>query len=111
MMRIFTRHPDDTTGPSNVKIRASSGYLVTEGSPRLALYCASPQNVTLTATTIDAVDTGMTLEEAHAALTEGLTKTQLVDLGSDFGLSLSETSTREELLESIKTYLQTLANE
>ena len=110
-MRIYQHFDLDGVAPSRIGLRAASGYLITEGSPRLALHCASPQNVALTATTIDAVDTGLTLDEAHATLTGGLTKTQLVDLGGDFGLSLSEISTRDELLQSIRTYLQTLASE
>ena len=108
-MRIFTRHPDFDAGPSSVKIRASSGYLLTEGSPRLALHCASPQNVSLTATTIDAIDAGLTLDEAHIALTDGLTKAELVALGDDLGLTLSDSSLKAELLEAIRAHLEGLA--
>ena len=108
-MRIFTRHPDDTAGPSGVKIRASSGYLITEGSPRLVLHCAAAQNVALTATTIDAIDTGLTLDEAHAALTDGLTKAELVALGDDLGLTLSDSSLKAELLAEIRDHLEGLS--
>lgn len=108
MMRIFTRHPDDDAGPSDIKIRASSGYLVTEGSPRLALRCAAAQNVALTATTIDAIDAGLTLDEAHAALTDGLTKDELVALGADFGLSLPESWLKAKLLDAIRNHLESL---
>ena len=108
-MKIFTRHPDDAGGPGNVKIRAASGYLVTEGSPRLALRCAAAQNVALTATTIDAIDAGLTLDEAHAALTDGLTKAELVALGADLGLSLSDSSLKADLLDAIRAHLETLA--
>ncbi len=108
-MRVFTRHPDFDAGPSSVKIRASSGYLITEGSPRLALHCASPQNVSLTATTIDAIDAGLTLDEAHTALTDGLTKEELVALGGDLGLTLSESWLKVKLLDAIRNHLEGLA--
>ena len=107
-MRIFTA-ADDITSPGRVWIRAQGGYLITEGSPRLALYCASAQNVALTATTIDAIDAGLTLDEAHAALTDGLTKAELVALGADLGLSLSDSSLKADLLDAIRTHLETLA--
>ena len=108
-MNIY-RHLDlDGVAPSNIQIRAASGYLITEGSPRLALHCASPQNVTLAATTIDAVDTGLTLDEAHTALTDGLTKAELVELGADFGLVLSDSSLKSELLADIRAHLEGLS--
>lgn len=86
------------------------GYAIVRGVQTSAHFCTAGV-VKFTGDAITRIDAGLTLDEAHASLTEGLTKTQLVDLGSDFGLSLSETSTREELLESIRTYLQTLASE
>ena len=108
-MRVY-RHLDlDGVAPSNIQIRAASGYLITEGSPRLALHCASPQNVALAATTIDAVDTGLTLDEAHTALTDGLTKAELVELGADFGLVLSDSSLKAELLADIRAHLEGLS--
>jgi len=108
-MNIY-RHLDlDGVAPSNIQIRAASGYLITEGSPRLALHCASPQNVALAATTIDAVDTGLTLDEAHTALTDGLTKAELVELGADFGLVLSDSSLKAELLADIRAHLEGLS--
>jgi hypothetical protein len=108
-MNIY-RHLDlDGVAPSNIQIRAASGYLITEGSPRLALHCASPQNVALAATTIDAVDTGLTLDEAHTALTDGLTKAELVALGDDFGLVLSDSSLKAELLADIRAHLEGLS--
>jgi hypothetical protein len=108
-MNVY-RHLDlDGVAPSNIQIRAASGYLITEGSPRLALHCASPQNVALAATTIDAVDTGLTLDEAHTALTDGLTKAELVELGADFGLVLSDSSLKAELLADIRAHLEGLS--
>ena len=108
-MNIFTHDiPEDVT-PSTVHIHAPSGYLISEGSPRLALHCAAAQNVALTATTIDAIDAGLTLDEAHAALTDGLTKAELVALGADLGLSLSDSSLKADLLDAIRAHLETLA--
>ena len=107
-MRIFTA-VDDAPPPGRVWIRAQSGYLITEGSPRLALHCASAKNVALSATTIDAVDAGLTLDEAHAALTDGLTKAELVALGDDLGLILSDSSLKAELLAEIRAHLEGLA--
>jgi len=108
-MRIYKHLDLDGVAPSNIQIRAASGYLITEGSPRLALHCVSPQNVALAATTIDAVDTGLTLDEAHAALTDGLTKAELVELGADFGLVLSDSSLKAELLADIRAHLEGLS--
>ena len=107
-MRIYTA-ADDIPSPGRVWIRAQGGYLITEGSPRLALHCASAQNVALTATTIDTIDAGLTLDEAHTALTDGLTKAELVALGDDLGLTLSDSSLKAELLEAIRAHLEGLA--
>jgi len=107
-MRIYKHLDLDGVAPSNIQIRALSGYLITEGSPRLALRCAAAQNVALAATTIDAIDAGLTLDEAHTALTDGLTKAEIVALGADFGLSLSDSSLKAELLDAIRAHLETL---
>ena len=108
-MRVYQHLDLDGVAPSRIGLRAASGYLITEGSPRLALHCASPQNVALAATTIDAVDTGLTLDEAHTALTDGLTKAELVALGDDFGLILSDSSLKAELLADIRAHLEGLS--
>jgi len=108
-MRIYQHLDLDGVAPSRIGLRAASGYLITEGSPRLALHCVSPQNVALAATTIDAVDTGLTLDEAHTALTDGLTKAELVALGADFGLVLSDSSLKAELLADIRAHLEGLS--
>ncbi len=107
-MRIFDAY-DEPEKPTKVRIRATSGYLITVGSPRLALYCASAQNVALTATTIDTIDAGLTLDEAFEDLTNGLTKADLVALGDDFGLTLSDSSLKSELLDAIRAHLEGLA--
>lgn len=108
-MRIYQHLDLDGVAPSRIGLRAASGYLITEGSPRLALHCASAKNVALSATTIDAVDAGLTLDEAHAALTDGLTKAELVALGDDLGLILSDSSLKAELLAEIRDHLEGLS--
>ena len=108
-MRIYQHLDLDGVAPSRIGLRAASGYLITEGSPRLALHCASAKNVALSATTIDAVDAGLTLDEAHAALTDGLTKAELVALGDDLGLTLSDSSLKAELLADIRDHLEGLS--
>ena len=108
-MNIFTHDiPDDVT-PSSVYVHAPAGYLVTEDTPVQALYLASAQNVASTGTAINAIDAGLSLSEAHTMLTDGLTKAELVALGTDLGLSLSETSLKAELLAAIQTHLEGLA--
>ena len=107
-MRIYTS-TDDIPPPGRVWIRGQAGYLVTEGTPVQALYLASAQNVALTGTAISAIDAGLSLSEAHTMLTDGLTKAELVALGADLGLSLSETSLKAELLAAIQTHLEGLA--
>ena len=108
-MRIYQHLDLDGVAPSRIGLRAASGYLITEGSPRLALHCASAKNVALSATTIDAVDAGLTLDEAHAALTDGLTKEELVELGDDLGLTLSESWLKVKLLDAIRNHLEGLS--
>lgn len=107
-MRIYQHLDLDGVAPSSVTVHAAAGYVITEGSPRLALRCAAAQNVALAATTIDAIDAGLTLDEAHTALTDGLTKAELVALGADFGLSLSDSSLKADLLDAIRAHLETL---
>jgi len=109
-MRVYQHLDLDGVAPSRIGLRAAAGYLISEGSPRLALYCASAQNVALTATTIDTVDTGLTLDEAFEDLTNGLTKADLVALGDDFGLTLSDSSLKSELLDAIRAHLEGLAS-
>jgi len=107
-MRIFDTY-DEPEKPTRVRIRATSGYLITVGSPRLALYCAVPQNVELEADSIEAIDVGLTLDEAYSNLTASLTKAELVVLGDGIGLSLSETSLKAELLATIYEHLEGMA--
>lgn len=108
-MNIFKHLDLDGAPPSFVSVRALAGYLVTAGTPVQALYHASAQNVVLTGTAISTIDAGLSLSEAHTMLTDGLTKAELVALGADLGLSLSETSLKADLLDAIQTHLEGLA--
>lgn len=54
-------------------------------------------------------ETYSTASAAHSAITTGLTKAELVALGADLGLSLSETSLKADLLDAIQTHLEGLA--
>ena len=55
------------------------------------------------------VKAGLDLDEAHVTLTDGLTKAELVALGADFGLALSESSLKAELLDAIRNHLEGLS--
>ena len=108
-MRIYTRHPDFAAGPSRVKIHAPAGYLVAASAPLVVRHLGAAQVVTVEAASIDAIDAGLTLDEAHTLLTDGLTKAELVTLGEDLGLTLSDSSLKADLLASIRTHLEGLA--
>ena len=54
-------------------------------------------------------ETYATAEAAHAALTDGLTKAELVALGDDLGLILSDSSLKAELLAEIRDHLEGLS--
>ena len=108
-MKIFNA-VEDIPPPGRVWIRTAAGYLITEGEPRIAQYYPSPQNVALSATSIASIDAGLTLDQAHAALTDGLTKAELVEVGADLGLSLNALSLKAELLADIRAHLEGLDN-
>ena len=95
--------------PQMVKFKAHKGYLTVEGTPFQAQHLAEEAVVTLTGDAIEVVKAGLTLDEAHATLTDGKTKAELVALGADLGLSLSESSLKAELLDAIRDYLSGLA--
>ena len=110
-MILYQYQNDPVFGPPTSRQGITpGGYAIVRAAQTSAHLCTAGV-VLFTGDAIMRIDAGLTLDEAHATLTDGLTKTQLVDLGGDFGLSLSETSTRDELLQSIRTYLQTLASE
>ena len=53
-------------------------------------------------------ETYATAEAAHTAITNGLTKEELVDLGDDLGLTLSESWLKAKLLDAILNHLEGL---
>ena len=84
-----------------------SGYAISRGAQTSARYCVAGV-VPFTGGAITRIDAGLTLDEAHTALTDGLTKAEIVALGADFGLSLSDSSLKAELLDAIRAHLETL---
>ena len=83
------------------------GYAIVRGVQTSAHFCTAGV-VKFTGDAITRIDAGLTLDEAHTALTDGLTKAEIVALGADFGLSLSDSSLKAELLDAIRAHLETL---
>jgi len=109
MMNIYQHTPDDLVPADTVTFLAHAGYTLTDADTIQAAYYAAPQGVTISGAGIVKVDTGLTLDEAHTALTDGLTKAELVALGDDLGLTLSDSSLKAELLDAIRAHLEGLA--
>jgi hypothetical protein len=109
MMNIYQHTPDDLVPADTVAFLAHAGYTLTDADTMQAAYYAAPQGVTISGAGIVKIDTGLTLDEAHAALTDGLTKAELVELGADFGLVLSDSSLKAELLADIRAHLEGLS--
>jgi hypothetical protein len=84
------------------------GYAIVRGAQTSAHFCAAGL-VKFAGDAITRIDVGLTLDEAHAALTDGLTKAELVELGDDLGLILSDSSLKAELLAEIRDHLEGLA--
>ena len=84
------------------------GYAIVRGVQTSAHFCTAGV-VKFTGDAITRIDAGLTLDEAHTALTDGLTKAELVELGADFGLVLSDSSLKAELLEAIRAHLEGLS--
>jgi len=84
-----------------------SGYAILRGAKTSAHHCAAGV-VPFAGGAITRIDAGLTLDDAHTALTDGLTKAELVALGDDLGLSLSDSSLKAELLDAIRAHLETL---
>ena len=84
------------------------GYAIARGVQTSAHFCTAGV-VKFTGDAITRIDAGLTLDEAHTALTDGLTKAELVELGADFGLVLSDSSLKAELLEAIRAHLEGLS--
>jgi hypothetical protein len=84
------------------------GYAIVSADQTSALFCTAGV-VKFSGINITQIDAGLSLSEAHTMLTDGLTKAELVALGADLGLSLSEASLKAELLAEIQTHLEGLA--
>jgi len=91
-----------------VSLRSDSGYIVVIGEPKQAHWYAANQMVTITGVGIETIYCGLTLDEAHATLTDGTTSEELFSLTVDLGLTLSEEATDSEMLTAIRTHLVSL---
>ena len=108
-MILYLHDGDPEMGPSTLWQGVTpSGYAISRGAQTSAHFCAAGV-VPFTGAAITRIDAGLTLDEAHAALTDGLTKAEIVALGADLGLSLSDSSLKAELLDAIRAHLETLA--
>lgn len=99
----------EQTTAQRVTFLARPGYTITQADAAQAEHHSAPATTTITGAGLVRIDTGLSLSEAHSNLTDGLTKAELVALGADLGLSLSETSLKAELLDAIQTHLEGLA--
>jgi hypothetical protein len=84
------------------------GYAIARGAQTSAHFCVAGV-VKFSGDAMTRIDAGLTLDEAFDDLTNGLTKADLVALGDDFGLTLSDSSLKSELLDAIRAHLEGLA--
>jgi hypothetical protein len=106
---IFYQVEDDLLGSfTSVQGVTPGGYAIVRGSQTSAHFCAAGL-VKFAGDAITRIDAGLTLDEAHTALTDGLTKAELVALGDDLGLTLSDSSLKAELLADIRAHLEGLS--
>ena len=107
-MILYLHDGDPAMGPPTLWQGVTpGGYAIVRGAQTSAHFCIAGV-VPFMGDAITRIDAGLTLDEAHAALTDGLTKAELVVLGDDLGLSLSETSLKAELLDAIWDHLEGL---
>ncbi len=106
---ILYQVEDDLLGSfTSVPGVTPSGYAIVRGAQTSAQFHAAGL-VKFAGDAITRIDVGLTLDEAHAALTDGLTKAELVALGDDLGLILSDSSLKAELLAEIRDHLEGLS--
>lgn len=106
---ILYQVEDDLLGSfTSVQGVTPSGYAIVRGAQTSAQFHAAGL-VKFAGDAITRIDVGLTLDEAHAALTDGLTKAELVALGDDLGLILSDSSLKAELLAEIRDHLEGLS--
>ena len=108
-MRIYVYDSAiEQTAAQRVTFLARPGYVVAHAATAQALRHDDAQHTVVEGEAITRIDAGLTLDEAHASLTDGLTKAEIVALGADFGLSLSDSSLKADLLDAIRTHLEAL---
>ena len=94
--------------PTNRRGVTPGGYAIVRANQTSVHLCTAGV-VPFTGDAITRIDAGLTLDEAHTALTDGLTKAELVALGDDLGLVLSDSSLKAELLADIRAHLEGLS--
>lgn len=109
-MKVFKHNPEDPVKPNNVIFKCHAGYMITTAAALQAAYYSTAQSVVVSGVDIEEINAGLTLDQAHAALTDSLTKAELVEVGADLGLSLNALSLKAELLADIRAHLEGLAN-
>ena len=108
-MILYLHDGDPMMGPPTLWHGVTpGGYAIVRGAQTSAHFCAAGL-VKFAGDAITRIDAGLTLDDAHAALTDGLTKAELVALGADFGLVLSDSSLKAELLADIRAHLEGLS--
>lgn len=108
-MILYLHDGDPAMGPCTLWQGVTpGGYAITRGAQTSARYCVAGV-VPFTGDAMTRIDAGLTLDEAFEDLTNGLTKADLVALGDDFGLTLSDSSLKSELLDAIRAHLEGLA--
>jgi len=106
---LYLHDGDPAMGPPTLWQGVTpSGYAIVRGVQTSAHLCTAGV-APFTGDAITRIDAGLTLDEAHAALTDGLTKAELVALGDDLGLVLSDSSLKAELLAEIRDHLEGLS--
>ena len=108
-MNIYEYSDDDLLKAEMVQFKALAGYTITQADAAQAEHHTTATLTTIEGVGITRIDTGLTLDQAYSDLTDGLTKAELVVLGDDFGLNLSETSLKADLLDAIWDHLEVLA--
>ena len=108
-MILYLHDGDPALGPLTLWHGVTpGGYAIARADQTSAHFCTAGV-VKFSGAGLVRIDAGLSLSEAHTMLTDGLTKAELVALGADLGLSLSETSLKADLLDAIQTHLEGLA--
>ena len=109
-MILYLHDGDPALGPVTLWQGVTpSGYAIVRGSQTSVHAIEEKGVVSFAGDDIVRIDAGMTLADAHAGLTDGLTKAEILVLGNDLGLALTGTSRKAKLLEAIRSYLEGLS--